>query len=69
MWWHQIPLSLYEWSFTISPMPYNRIKNVLSMSLKENISFLINDYSGTWVGLMMKTPVNHRQVSMYNIAI
>ena len=24
----RLPLSLYEWSFTICPTPYNRIKNV-----------------------------------------
>ena len=35
------PLSLYEWSFTICPTPYNRKQNVLSASLNKTFpSFL-----------------------------
>ena len=29
------PLSLYKWSFTICPTPYNSITNVLSASLNK----------------------------------
>ena len=37
------PLSLSEWSFTISPTPYNRKLNVLSVSLNKTFpSFLFN---------------------------
>ena len=32
----RFPLSLYEWFFTIYPMPYNCIWNVLSASLNKN---------------------------------
>ena len=36
------PLSLSEWSFTISLTPYNRKYNVLSASLNETYTFLPN---------------------------
>ena len=39
MWWQQVS-SLYEWSFTICPMPYN---SGLSVSL--NKTFLIKKYN------------------------
>ena len=31
----EFPLSLFEWSFTIRPTPYNRKENVLSASLNK----------------------------------
>ena len=34
------PLSLYVWYFTICLMSYNRKKNMFSVSLNKNISFL-----------------------------
>ena len=36
----KFPLSLFEWSFTICLMPYNRKYNVLSASLNKNTSFI-----------------------------
>ena len=35
------PLSLFEWSFTICPMPYNRKYNVLSASLNKTFPFFL----------------------------
>ena len=44
------PLSLNEWSFTICPTPYNHIKNVLSVSLKNVLPLSYTNSASMFIG-------------------
>ena len=50
------PLSLYEWSFTICPTPYIRIKNALGASLNKTFPSFLSLYE--WSFTICPTPYN-----------
>ena len=66
----RFPLSLSEWSFTISPITYNHIKNVLSASLNQTfLSFIHSFLPYTHTNIVKVTNINGTYLAMLDFVI